>query len=162
MECPDKAVRLIDALANELRPVISHSDMKLIPLRDEITLCRSHLEVMGLRLDRKYELTVSGATGNETVPPLIFHTMMENAFTHGDPYLFTCFSLVKESFPEKTRFVFAVDSTDGTENENIHEGTGIRYIRTRLEESYPRRWDMTCGQCDGMWRMIIEIQEAAK
>ena len=160
IERPEKAVRLIDALADELRPVITNSNMKLIPLRDEINLCRSHLEVMGLRLDRQYELTVTGATGSETVPPLIFHTMLENAFTHGDPYLFTCFSLVKETLPEKTRFVFAVDSKEGTDNGGIHEGTGIRYIRTRLEESYPRRWDLACGQHGGEWRMIIEIQEA--
>ncbi len=160
LERPEKAVRLIDALADELRPILSNSDVKLIPLRDEIGLCRSHLVVMGLRLDHDYEFTVEGATGNETIPPLIFHTMVENAFTHGDPYLITSFNLVKESFPGGTRFIFSVESGDSG-NKAIHEGIGIRYIRTRLEESYPECWSLECGQHGCEWRSVIEIREEA-
>ena len=161
LERPEKAVRLIDALADELRPVISHSSMKLIPLRDEINLCRSHLEVMGLRLDRDYTLDVTGTTGNETVPPLIFHTMMENAFTHGDPYRFSRFSIEKVPLAGGCRYIFSIDS-DASGTEDAAEGTGTRYIRSRLEESYPHCWDLACGQSGGLWTMTIEIREAAR
>jgi len=159
IEEPAKAVRLIDALADELRPIISNSDMKLIPLRDEIGLCRSHLTVMGLRLDRDYELTISGITGNETVPPLIFHTMVENAFTHCDPHIFSRFSLCRETFDGTTRYTFAVDARDNGKGP-VREGTGMRYVRTRLDESYSQRWDMKSGFSSGLWCAVIDIREA--
>jgi hypothetical protein len=158
MEEPKKSIRLIDALGEELRPIFNHSGARLITMGEEIAVCRAHLEVMGLRLDRAYSLEVTGIAGDEPIPPLVFHTMIENAFTHGDPEEFSHFSIVRESVPGRTRYIFSLD-TPGEDADHGREGTGTRYIRSRLEESFPGRWSLAYGRYEGRWRVIIEILE---
>ena len=38
------------------------------------------------------------------------------------------------------------------------EGTGTRYIKARLEESFTGLWSIEAGPVDGVWRTTIEIR----
>ncbi len=157
-ENPAQSARIIDALAEEIRPLAERSAMKEIPIREEIAICKAHLEIMGLRLNRRFTLTVSGVGGEEAVPPLVFHTMVENAFTHGDSSAFSRFDITKTVDGEITRYVFSVDDPAAGKGP-VREGTGMKYIRARLEESYPGRWELDCGGGDATWRVTVAIRE---
>jgi hypothetical protein len=43
--------------------------------------------------------------------------------------------------------------------EVIVEGMGFKYIKTRLEESYPGSWNLTYGFIDGLWEVRIELKK---
>ena len=43
------------------------------------------------------------------------------------------------------------------EEETRREGTGLRYVKARLEESFPGRWTMAAGPVEGGWRTVIEL-----
>ncbi len=51
---PKTGVKMIEALAEEFRLLSQISDRPLIPLSEEIALCRRHLEVMSYRVDRAF------------------------------------------------------------------------------------------------------------
>jgi hypothetical protein len=36
-------------------------------------------------------------------------------------------------------------------------GTGMRYVRARLEESFPARWSLRSEAVAGGWASVIEI-----
>src|SRR3546814_13160437 len=94
-ESPHTAVRMVDALADEFRTLVDVSGRALIPLEDELALCRAHLEVMGFRRDQAFVLDARLDPDSQAVPPAVLHTLIENAFTHGGnenasaPFVFT-------------------------------------------------------------------------
>ncbi|MDH5656338.1 MAG: histidine kinase, partial [Spirochaetia bacterium] len=63
-ENPEKAVTLLNSLADELRTILKISSEKFIAAEEEINLCRSHLSVMGLRHDKDFLLDISGNFSN--------------------------------------------------------------------------------------------------
>lgn len=66
---PKTGVRMIEALADELRALATMSDKTLVPIDEELALCRRHLEVMGYRRDRELSLDVEGVAASDRLPP---------------------------------------------------------------------------------------------
>ena len=60
---PATAVRMIESLADELRVLAAVSTRRLVPAAEELHLCRTHLENMGLRRDITYALETDGVDG---------------------------------------------------------------------------------------------------
>jgi uncharacterized membrane-anchored protein YhcB (DUF1043 family) len=71
---PPAAARLIEDLADEFRTVARVSAEKLIPLGQELELCRAHLRVMSVRTGRDWNLETTGVDEAVSVPPAIFLT----------------------------------------------------------------------------------------
>ena len=80
---PPTAVHFIEALGREFRALVRVADRPLVPLTEELALCRSFLVVMSYREDRRFELTIEGSTDGIEIPPGVLHTLVENAVTHG-------------------------------------------------------------------------------
>src|SRR6185436_17263269 len=80
---PKTAVRLIESLSDEMRILAEMTHRRVVSAEDELRLCRSHLANMSLRKEVSYELHVDGIDDDRPVPPAVFHTLVENAITHG-------------------------------------------------------------------------------
>ena len=164
-ENPPTAQKLIQALSDEFKLINKISAEKEIPIKDEIGLCKSHLAVMGFRKDAEYDLIQENIPEYIKIPPMIFHTLIENGLTHafrtGENGTFTI-SFNKDA--EKNIFVMKNDGSllqkfSNRSPNQIHEGMGLKYIKTRLEESYPGRWEMFYGMNNDLWEVRIEIVE---
>jgi hypothetical protein len=157
-EEPAVATRLVNALAEELRMLLDFSGRKTVSFDEEIRLCRAHLDVMSLRREKKFEFTVNGECGSEQIPPLIIHTMIENGLTHGYKGRdFGIFRLDCLRSGDSLSIEIFNDSTISGNFESKSEGTGLRYVRTRLEESYPGAWSLQAGAEETGWKVKIEI-----
>jgi hypothetical protein len=177
-EDPPTAGRMVQALAAELRLLGEISDRRLIPLADELALCRCHLAVMGLRTGDNYRLEVSGGEGElaeAVVPPAMLHTLVENAVTHrngaaaGEVLVLRLnVERARASHRERDaagrqrrlRFVLEAPLAAGDVDGPIHEGTGLRYVRARLNESFGTDWSLAFGPSEGVWRTTIELPSA--
>lgn len=148
---PKTAVRMIDSLAEELRLLAAISDRKLIDLGDELRLCRSHLANMSLRKDARYELHTDGVDERALVPPAIFHTLVENAVTHGAAGVLR---LSASRHDDRTRYVF--EAPAGEESGGA-PGTGTRYIEARLRESWGDAWTFAQRRAGDLWRAELEV-----
>ncbi|HYI08572.1 MAG TPA: histidine kinase [Thermoanaerobaculia bacterium] len=144
-EEPRTAVRMIESLADELRILSGMTARTLVTAEDELRLCRSHLATMSLRRDVRYELEVEGVDQRRLVPPAMFHTLIENAITHGagsGPSVRMRLAAREEG--DRTRYIFeAPASGDGDEGEE--RGGGTRYIQARLREAWGERWSFRQG-----------------
>jgi hypothetical protein len=164
-ENPQTAVRLVTALAEELRLILQFSKEKMVLVSEELRLCRLHLEVMGLRQDKQYTLTADAVPDAETIPPLVFHTLVENGLTHGyakknsGTFVFSrqtrsgaiAYSLFNDSIVDSSKPVGLP-----------HEGTGLRYVKTRLEEAFPGAWKLESGPAKDGWEVTIQLSTATK
>lgn len=159
---PAEASQLIDALAEEFRMISSIAEEKLIPIEDELKICRTHLRIMGFRREAEFSLETHGLRGDERVPPATFHTLIENGLTHGYAGRGQGrFVLSKQALPGGVRYELFNDGTPppGAEAAAPREGTGSRYVKARLEESFPGCWQLRSGAVSGGWLVVIDIFE---
>lgn len=161
-EEPKTAARLVNALADELGILLRISSQKTILLKEEIDLCRLHLQVMGLRQDKTYSLEDTGIRGDERIPPMVLHTLVENGLTHGYTGRTNgAFAFKREDFPGRARYSLFNDGVPRERKagkEKKGEGTGLRYVRTRLEEAFPGRWSLDSGPVGNGWLVTLEIK----
>lgn len=156
---PKKASKFVDSLAEEFRMLNAVVGKSLIPIQEELSLCRAHLSIMEFRKNATFQLEVEGVQGDERVPPAIFHTLIENGITHGygrkrqgvfqlkktpltNGY---CYQLFNDSEPP-----VAEQAGEGT-------GTGYKYLEARLQENYGDHWTIRKGMVDQGWEVAISI-----
>jgi hypothetical protein len=149
---PKTAVRMIESLSEELRMLGEMSTRAFVTEEDELRLCRSHLENMSLRRDVAYELQVEGVDGARLVPPAIFHTLIENAITHGNGER-VVMKLTARTERGRTRYTF--DSTRG-DGRGV-KGEGTKYIEARLREAWGSAWSFRQSAIGDVWRAEIEV-----
>jgi hypothetical protein len=157
---PAQASQLIDALAEEFRMISSIAEEKLIPIEDELRICQTHLRIMGFRREAEFRLETRGLSGDERVPPATFHTLIENGLTHG----YACrgqgrFVLSKQPLAGGVRYELFNDGAPPPPAAPPREGTGTRYVKARLEESFPGCWQLRSGAVPDGWRVVIDIFE---
>jgi hypothetical protein len=157
-EDPREGVRFLEALADELRIFAEVSGEKLIPAGRELELCRSHLAIMSARKGTRFALDADGVDHAVPLPPAIFHTLIENAITHNgydeDEVVFT---LREERSGDARRYVMDAPIRDAARTATTGSGLGLRYVKARLEESFPGRWRVESVPFEGCWRTTIEV-----
>ncbi|MCJ8268940.1 MAG: histidine kinase, partial [Psychrosphaera sp.] len=163
-EEPQTAVKFIDALADEFKVMNAMADQKQVPLAQELDLCRSHLQIMSYRKDMQFELATINTNPELLIPPAIIHTLIENALTHNIYLQGTinmpltqstveqgiCLELtaplnLPKNLPNKE------PNKEANKLDSQSNGTGLKYIRSRLEESYPGLWDLQEQQTEQYW-----------
>jgi hypothetical protein len=161
---PDNAFHLIEALAEEFRMINRIADKKLIPLHQEIDLCKTHLKLMGFRMGSTYELITEGLDEGDEVPPMIFHTLVENALTHSfETREKGTIRLACEKTDQQTVYRLSNNGSRLKEisrksKDEIHEGMGLKYIKARLNESYSNKWSLDCTLDDDQWKVVIVLE----
>jgi len=154
---PKTAVRMIESLADELRLLNDVASRRLIPLADELALCRAHLATMGFRRDVRYTLRTVGLDERDLVPPAVFHTLVENAASHGfdAPDVALCLSATRSG--RWVRYRFESPTDPGRSTLAPRTGTGTRYIEARLREAWGDAFTFTQGREGTTWVARIRV-----
>lgn len=137
---PDRAQYAVHDLSRLLRHVLYEDNQQFVSLDQELIFMKSYIELMSLRLSDKVDLRVNmPEEGNGImVAPLLFITLIENAFKHGvSPtemsFIHICFRVEQRTiccriensyFPKK-------------DNDRSGSGIGIDNLKKRLELLYP-------------------------
>jgi len=158
-QTPENASDFVNQLADEFRLISRVSNQKLIPIADEIEMCRIHLRIMEYRRNSKFILKTEGLTGEERVPPGIFHTLVENGITHGyGTKNEGTFILSKKVVDDETEYIFFNDSEIESKLEKTREkGTGLKYIEARLRETFPDKWKLESMGLNNGWQVRIVV-----
>lgn len=170
LEDPQQSGRLLDEFSAEMGMILRLSSRPVISLRDEIDLCRHHVRVMEIRREKAYRFCVRGIKWDESIPPLLFHTMLENAFSHADTgegrislFLFRQQTPSESAAPETIRYTFIVHRIGQarTPASRPGTGTGLRYVKSRLEECYPGQWSLQQIERRDRYTTIITLKAPA-
>lgn len=158
-ESPQQGVVFIRALADEFDIMNSISEDTLIPIRQEIELCQKHLQVMSFRKEVCYDWEENGIDEAETIPPAILHTIIENGITHSlrpeEGCIVFRLSFTKEDrYKQYTLLTLAKNRQKKKDRSN---GTGFKYIKARLDESYGKNWSFDSSAVEEGWLTTIKI-----
>ena len=140
---PDAAQDAIAQLSDLLRYAMYETNKKVVPIQGEVEFMRNYISLMKLRCNEKTEVNyqVSIVNYQLTIAPLLFISLVENAFKHG----------VSSSRPSKIdirleqnddELVFTCDNTNYPKDDADRSGSGIglENTRRRLELIYPNRY----------------------
>ena len=161
---PEGASDFVDQLAEEFKLLSKVSDQKLIPIEDELNMCRIHLKIMEYRKNSSFTLKTEGLNGQEMIPPGVFHTLIENGITHGyGTKHHGCFILKKIQQNGHIEYTFFNDGEIESDSEEIQtKGTGLKYIEARLRETYQSYWSLESQKVQNGWEVKISIQNSVK
>lgn len=163
-ETPKKGVLFIEALAKEFDLFNQIEDQKLIPIAQEIALCRQHLEIMEYRKEINYSWEEEGIDPEQEIPPAILHTLLENGITHSLPLEDNSvkFKLIYESGSDHKCYTFLTFAKTVRQATSKEDGTGLKYIKARLTESYGDNWGLSSELADHGWKNVIKIYSHAE
>lgn len=162
-ESPKKGVLFIEALAIEFDLLNQFENETLIPIYQEIELCKSHISIMKYRKEIDYVWEDEGIDKNikQVIPPAAIHTLLENSITHCLPSHENIlrFKLIASTTKDKQEYTFLTFGKVRKEQKNTSDGTGFKYIKARLKESYGEDWSFTSEATIKGWKNTITIQK---
>lgn len=153
---PELAVKQIELLSEEFRFITRVSGETLISIEEELKMCGIHLDIFNAKQYSNFELESKGIIANTQIPPMIFHTLIENGLTHSNKEKGR---FVIEQREEGKSIVFRITSEPLVEPKFEKEGLGINYIKSRLEQAFPAKWEFTSKANKDVWETKIVIQK---
>lgn len=141
---PERAQEAVHDLSRLLRYVLYESNQPSVPVEKELDFIRNYVELMRIRLPRHVEVQtdISAVTPGMQIAPLLFISLIENAFKHG-------VSNSKPSFihldihQEAEKMVCAIRNSyfpKDTAQDKSGSGIGLINLTKRLALLYPDRY----------------------
>lgn len=140
----DKAQQAVQELSRLLRHVLYDNQQTFVSLGKEMDFIRNYIELMRIRLSSNVvvETNIDISPDNRTeIAPLIFISLIENAFKHGisptEP------SFIRIAFSEsngEVRCEITNSYHPKTETDKSGSGIGLEQVSKRLELIYPGRY----------------------
>ncbi|HBK40847.1 MAG TPA: sensor histidine kinase, partial [Porphyromonadaceae bacterium] len=163
---PSKAQQAVLDLSKLLRHILYDNDKPLVPLHQEVDFIKNYVDLMRIRLSENVKLNtqLSVKTNSGTpIAPLIFISLIENAFKHGisgDKPSFIDISL-SETPDGKIEFVSRNSYYPKSEADKSGSGIGLGLVKKRLEMAYPGRyqWDSEVTGDTYSTTLIINTKE---
>ena len=145
----DKAQTAVQELSRLLRHMLYENRQNSVLLTKELDFIRNYIELMRIRLSAHVTLETRfdiHPDSHTEIAPLIFISLIENAFKHGisptEPsYIHICFSEANDSVCCDIRNSYHPKS----ETDKSGSGIGLEQVRKRLELTYPGRYEWQQG-----------------
>ena len=158
---PPRAQQVVHELSRLLRYVLYDSSQATVPLNAEIDFLKDYIELMRIRQPHHVKVFVSlpDAPSQTPIAPLLFISLVENAFKHG----------VSNEMP--SHITIDLHETDNQLNCTIKNsyfpkpasdrsgsGIGLKNLSKRLEMIYPGRYRFQYGHDDDTYTASLSLQ----
>ena len=148
----DKAQTAVLELSKMLRHMLYDNHQKFVPLQSEADFIRNYVELMRLRLSHEVKVEVDinvNSKRNIQIAPLIFISLVENAFKHGispTEHSFVHICLTEEE--EQVHCHIRNSNFPKNREDKSGSGIGLEQVKRRLELIYPDCHKWTRGPVD--------------
>ena len=146
-----KAQETIQELSKMLRHILYDYQQATVPLTDEVAFLENYVKLMRIRLPESVKITFTTniQSSNVEIAPLLFISLVENAFKHG-------ISPTEPSFinlditADSQHIVCDIQNSNHPKTARDHSGHGIglQQVEKRLELVYPEHYTWEHGTKD--------------
>lgn len=141
---PEKAQQAVLDLSKLLRHILYDNEKTYVPLHQEIDFINNYIELMRLRLSDNVALSsVIEADETSTTPiaPLIFISLIENAFKHGVSSKPSFIAIhISEKPDGVVEFISKNSLYPKSNSDKSGSGIGLELVRKRLDFIYPNSY----------------------
>ena len=157
----DRAQQAVHDLSRMLRYVLYESSCPTVPLAAEVEFLRDYIELMRIRLPRHVEVGVSLPEEPSPTPvaPLLFISLIENAFKHGTSNDRPSFIRI-DIHERGGELVCRIRNScfPKTASDRSGSGIGLKNLSKRLEMIYPQRHTFEYGERGGTYTALLRIK----
>lgn len=140
----DKAQQAVQELSKLLRYVLYDNQQMFVPLIKEIDFIRNYIELMRIRVSPQVTIETEFHIKPESqtpIAPLIFISLIENAFKHGiSPTHPSFISITITETDEEICCTIRNSNYPKTRTDKSGSGIGLEQVSKRLELIYPGRY----------------------
>ena len=146
---PDKAQTAVGELSKLLRHALYDNQKRFVPLYKEVEFIKNYIELMKIRVtdNVKIDTHINIAADDSTpIAPLIFISLIENAFKHGisqsgDGEI----SISMSNNDNNIKCEIVNTNHPKRDNDKSGSGIGLEQVAKRLELMYPDRYSWEKG-----------------
>ena len=159
-----RAQEAVQELSKMLRYVLYDNQSSKVSLAKELDFINNYISLMRIRLSESVKVSVHLDAGKEPIliSPLIFISLIENAFKHGVSPTEESFISISISGHSDGRVTCEILNSNFPKNGNDKSGNGIGLIqvRRRLDFAYPGRyeWEKGTSNDNNMYISTLTIQ----
>lgn len=159
---PDRAQSAVLELSKMLRYVLYENAQAYVPMEKELEFNHNYIELMRLRLARHVKVEVDmprGLCRGYQIAPLLFITLIENAFKHGTSATEPSFVTIVMREPSPGVIECRIENSCFPKNENDKSGSGIglKNLSRQLELLYPGKYTLHAESDARVYRSSLTI-----
>ncbi len=157
----ERAQKVVHDLSRLLRYVLYESSRETVPLGEEIEFVGNYIELMRIRLSRNVELNVSLPPATSCIPiaPLLFISLIENAFKHfagNEKHAFISIVVCEKGGVLRCEVENScLQASTGTKKGS--SGIGLVNLSKRLEMIYHGNYTFAHGCIDDVYKVCLTI-----
>ncbi|MFC3158848.1 Histidine kinase [Chryseobacterium arachidis] len=157
---PEKAKQSIHSLSKLMRHLLYKTDVEKINLSEEIEFLNKYIELMSLRLtdNTKVFINFPKAIPEMKIAPLLFISIVENAFKHGiSATQHSDIHFKMEIADHEINFTASNSNFPKTDTDKSGSGIGVENLKKRLNLLYPEKHEFHSHLNNGMYIAEIKI-----
>lgn len=163
----DKAQEAVQQLSKLLRYVLYDNSQTFVPLQQEVDFIRNYIALMRIRLPKEVNLSVSidiSDAPSLTVAPLLFISLIENAFKHGVSPTAESMIYISIAADANGRVVCKTLNTNfpKTATDKSGSGVGLQQVQKRLDILYPNAYKWLRTADDTIYTSVLTIDTNPK
>jgi len=159
---PDKAQESIGQLSDTLRYALYGTDADKVPLAGEVEFMDNYIQLMQLRCNERTEVSTSWElpAGDVRIAPLLFISLIENAFKHGVNARMDSFVHIR-LHPDGRDLAFECENSvfRNSGEDHIGSGIGLENLKRRLELLYPEAYTYEQSERDGVYSVRLVLKD---
>ncbi len=134
---PEKTTASVGRLSDILDYILYKGQNKTVTVLEELNIVDNYIELEKLRYDERLTINVEKQlTTPNTIPPLLYLSLVENAFKHGAAKTRDEVLISISVRTEATGSVFIIENTCPKISEKNKEGIGLENIEEQLKHYY--------------------------
>jgi len=159
----DHAQDAVHQFSNLLRYVLYDSDRQKVPLARDLAFTSNYINLMSLRLPSHVilETEILPAPEGIAIAPLLFISLIENAFKHGVSPTDPSYIRIKINMPTDHELECSVENSNFRKEKSDKSGSGIGLanLKKRLELLYPttHRFEMSGSETNFVATLHIQL-----
>jgi two-component sensor histidine kinase len=154
-----EAKEAILKLSKMMRYLLYETETKHTTLKREIEFLQSYINLMKLRLSEKVKITVNfpQSIPDKTLPPLLFTSIIENAFKHGISYKDESFISIDMVMNDERLLLTVKNSKSDNKQVKDSQGIGIENTRKRLDLLYGDKYHLYIIDNENLFTVNLSI-----
>jgi len=158
----DKTPDIVLKLSGLLDYMIYKSNDEFVPLKKELEILKSYIELEKMRYNERLELKykIEGEVDNHRIAPLILLPFIENSFKHGasNDRMRPNIKINLKIEPDYLQ-LNVLNSVPGEikRDESVSEGIGLKNVSRRLELIYPNQHKLLIKRGENQFEVDLKI-----
>ena len=155
----DDTPEVILKLSELMRYTIYEGENDRVSLQTEVDCLNNYIDLHKIRHKRNVDIRFESAISEELkVTPLLFVTLLENAFKHGVETVNEGAFIHMKLVAEKEEIIFTVKNSFERKSGDQEKGIGLKNLKKRLELIYPDRHQLNIVQTDDIFAVTLSIK----